>query len=178
MPDSKLFPCRAPSLRFSVGHTDERTAEFKQCLRESSTTESCPPRKLNEWGEEWFSLNVMFLEGCKPWLEGIGNLCRLGRTSSILDECEISVVQKCLPGWILQNLFPLESTTFRHGWSSRMAPVKIALPPGVLEVYWSHPITEWFIILVAMRPWKWYTTLAFLQTSYKWTWDDPCPSLV
>jgi hypothetical protein len=48
-------------------------------------------------------------------LKEFGNLCRLGLTSSILDECEISVVQKCLPGWILQNLFPLESTTFRHG---------------------------------------------------------------
>ena len=27
-----------------------------------------------------------------------------------------------------------------------MAPVKIALPPGVLEVYRLHPLTEWFII--------------------------------
>ena len=35
MPDSKLFPRRVPSLRFSVGHTDERSAELQQCLRET-----------------------------------------------------------------------------------------------------------------------------------------------
>ena len=116
MPDSKLFPRRVPSLRFSVGHTDERTAELQQCLRETINNGELSTEEAGRVRGSMISFDChVFGRIANLDLKEFGNLCRLGLTPAFLDECEFSVVQKCLAGWILQNLLPLESTTFRHG---------------------------------------------------------------
>ena len=95
MPDSKLFPRRVPSLRFSVGHTDERTAELKQCLREIINNGELSTKEAERVMGRMISFDCyVFGRIANLDLKEFGNLCRLGLTSSILDECEISVVQK------------------------------------------------------------------------------------
>jgi hypothetical protein len=87
----------APSLRFSVGHTDERITELKQCLRDIVSNGQLSTKEAERVrGRMIFFECYVFGRIANLDLKEFGNLCRLGRTSCILDECEILVVQKLL----------------------------------------------------------------------------------
>jgi len=88
---------KAPSLKFTIGHTDERVAELKQCLaeiigrRELTTKEAERIR-----GRMIFFECFVFGRTANLALKQFGNLCRLGRTTSALNTGEVAVVQKLL----------------------------------------------------------------------------------
>jgi hypothetical protein len=78
MPDSKLFPRRVPSLRFSVGHTDERTAELKQCLREIINNGELSTKEAERVMGRMISFDCyVFGRIANLDLKEFGNLCRL-----------------------------------------------------------------------------------------------------
>ena len=87
----------APSLRFSVGHTDERITELKQCLRDIISNGQLSTKEAERVrGRMIFFECYVFGRIANLDLKEFGNLCRLGRTSCVLDECENFVVQKLL----------------------------------------------------------------------------------
>jgi hypothetical protein len=85
------------SLRFSVGHTDERVEELKQCLAEiNSRGELATKDAERVRGRMLFFECYVFGRIGNLALKQFGNLYHLGRTSSVLDEDGVRVVAKLL----------------------------------------------------------------------------------